>query len=149
MSATNTARSSVSGKAHRGAAKKKPAKGLEVVSSQSKAAKARWQPRFDSEEAVKGHFLTCDLNTGLQDLQTLRKHVEIAAIYYDKNQQQGQTERCANPDCKAVFSEGVRWWNRMPVMDQVTRKTHNVYTCSQACYVVVHGKSGNPQSARR
>jgi len=107
------------------------------------SADARWNKRFQTENEVREYFLNCDKNEGLEALQTLRKHTEIAATAYDENMQRGVEEKCGN--CGLVFGHGQVYSRRTVVKDPDTQKSHNVFSCSLACYVAQFGKAGNPQ----
>jgi len=133
LSATNTARSSVSGKK------------TKKDNRFQKAVNTRWQERFESEEACKEYFLNCDLSDGVQELGKLRKMVEIASNAYNENIQRGQGEICANPKCRKVMGPSNPHYNRQVIKDKDSGKVRNVFTCSRACYLAVWATKGNPE----
>lgn len=124
------------------AAKKTAKKGGKLSIVRSKNATAQWQKRFNTDAEVREHFLSVDHNLGLQDLQDMRRQVDIAARSYDENIQRNSEERCANNECRRKLGPNQPWYNRQPVKNLDTGQTHNVFTCSLACFVIVHGKDG-------
>lgn len=134
MSATSTVRSSASDKTK---AKKK-------TSPQSKAVKARWDARGKTDQEVREHFLHIDHGTGMEELSTLRRHVEIASVAYSDNVQREQTECCANKNCKRPFSRTQPHYKKRVIIDPLTKQPRNVMTCSQACENIVWGGARNP-----
>lgn len=143
MSATARAKSSASGK--KAVGKKAAAK----QSPQTKAVRARWDKRGETDEDVRAYFLDCDKSEGLQALTTMRKHVEIAARAYDENVQRDMGEVCANPLCGKKLGPNFPPYNKTPVKDPITQGVRNIFSCSMACYVAIHGKSGPHQAQRR
>jgi hypothetical protein len=138
LSVTTKGKSSVSGNK----------KATKDTSPQKRAIQSRWDGRAKTDEEVREYYLNADHGEGLAALQTLRKHVEIAARAYDENIHRGAGEVCANPTCKRQLGPHFPPYNKMPVKDPDTQQVRNIFTCCQACYVAVHGKSGNPQERR-
>ena len=142
MNATAKAKSLASGKG-------KINKAAKSQSPQTKAVRARWDRRGETDEDVREYFLNCDKSEGLDALTTMRKHVELAARAYDENVQRDQGEVCANPTCKRQLGPTFPPYNKTPYKDPITQGVRNIFTCSLACYVAVHGKSGPHQAQRR
>lgn len=145
MSATNKATSSASGKSVK-ANKKATAK---KQSPQQAAVRARWDARGKTDEEVRKYFLECDHGDGLELLQTMRRHVEIAARAYDENIQRDRKEECANPNCKRPLGNGFPPYHKLTKKDPVTQMPYNIMTCSHPCYLIVHGKDGPAAITRR
>lgn len=119
------------------------------LSPQTKAVRARWDKRGENDEDVRAYFLDCDKSEGLQALTTMRKHVEIAARAYDENVQRDAGEVCENPTCRRKLGPQFPPYNKTPLKDPITQGVRNIFTCSLACYVAVHGKTGANQGQRR
>lgn len=115
-----------------------------ATSAQSRAVKVRWDARGKSDLEVRDHFLNIDHATGLDELSTLRRHVEIASVAYNENVQREQTECCANPKCKRPFSRTQLHYRKRVIIDPVTKQPRNVMTCCQACENIVWGNARNP-----
>lgn len=146
MSATSKATSSASGKAIKKKAKKATAK---KQSPQQKAVRARWDAQAETDEQVREYFLNCEHGDGIEGLKTLRRQLEIAARAYDENVHRDTQEKCANPDCGRPLGQNSPPYHKMPVKDPLTNITRNVMTCSQPCYLIVHGKSGDHPIGRK
>lgn len=108
----------------------------------------RWDARGKTDLEVREHFLHIDHATGLEELSTLRRHVEIASVAYNDNVQRDATECCANDKCKRPFTRTQLHYNSRVIKDPVTQQPRAVRTCSQACMVEVWGKAANPAVPR-
>ncbi len=118
-------------------------------SPQSKAVQARWDRRDQTDVQVREFFLTCEHGAGLEELQKLRRHVEIAAKAYDENVHRDNQEVCANPACGRQLGPNFPPYHKFPKKDPDTGITRNIMTCSHPCYVVVHGAGGEAPIGRR